>query len=114
MDRWCARAWSAPVRAAADLRGGQGWTRRAGDGGADQVLTLLVVTAQAVGIHFTTVGDGNRGGRHETKDSDEKQGDNLHGGLVDNGRWMALSEVKTSEIVSEIEFEIAWHLSCFN
>ena len=44
--------------------------RRAGDGGANQVLTLLVVTAQAVGIHFTTVGDGNRGGRHETKDSD--------------------------------------------
>ena len=52
--------------------------------------TLLVVTAQAVGIHFTTVRDGNRGGRHETKDSDEKQGDNLHGGLVDKGRWMAL------------------------
>jgi hypothetical protein len=64
--------------------------RRAGDGGADHVLTLLVVTAQAVGIHFATVGDGNRGGRHETKDSDEKKGGNLHGGLVDSGRGVAL------------------------
>ena len=32
MDRWCARAWIAPVRVAADQRGGRQWTRRAGDG----------------------------------------------------------------------------------
>ena len=32
MDRWSARAWIAPVRVAAYLRSGLGWTRRAGDG----------------------------------------------------------------------------------
>ena len=32
MDRWSARAWIAPVRMAADLLRGRGWTRRAGDG----------------------------------------------------------------------------------
>ncbi len=32
MDRWSARAWIAPVRVAADLLRGRGWTRHAGDG----------------------------------------------------------------------------------
>lgn len=32
MDRWSARAWIAPVRVAAYLRSGLGWTRSAGDG----------------------------------------------------------------------------------
>ena len=74
-------------------------------GSADQVLTRLVITSKAVGIHFATVGNGHRG-REQTKRSNEKKGcskRNLHGEKL--GRCFGKRRIDLNcaeiEIVSE-------------